>query len=171
ALLDALRGPGRHALLAVLGGGLAEGVDLPGDALIGAVIVSPGLPPPTAERRLLADWYEERFGAGRRYAYLVPGLTRVVQAAGRVIRGPEDRGVVFLLCQRFLRDELRALLPPAWTLLRGGRPGALTAGLFSTEGAPDPLDALALPPLPLGPAEPGEPPPGAAPRSEPGPAR
>ncbi|MBL8617012.1 MAG: ATP-dependent DNA helicase [Deltaproteobacteria bacterium] len=171
ALLEALRGPGRHALLAVLGGGLAEGVDLPGDALLGAVIVSPGLPPPSPERRLLADWYEERFGAGRRYAYLVPGLTRVVQAAGRVIRGPEDRGVVFLLCQRFLRDELRALLPPTWTLLRGGRPGSLTAGLFSIEGAPDPLAGLALPPLPPDLGEPAPEPEATPARSEPGLAR
>lgn len=146
AMLAALRGGGRQVLLAVLGGSFAEGVDLPGDALLGAIIVGPGLPPVTPERRLLEAWYEERFGEGRRYAWLVPGLSRVVQAAGRVVRRPEDRGAVVLIGRRFLLDEIRALLPADWSPLRAPRPaGPLRAHWPERGGLDALLGALALP--------------------------
>jgi len=62
---------------------------------------------------------QNRFGRGHDYAYLFPGLQKVVQAAGRVIRGPDDCGVVVLMDDRFARPEVRGLLPPWWRIERG----------------------------------------------------
>ena len=73
-----------------------------------------GRPPVGLERDLLSDWYERRYGEGFRYASLVPGMTRVVQAAGRLVRRPEDRGVVVLIGRRFRQEDARALLPDDW---------------------------------------------------------
>jgi DNA excision repair protein ERCC-2 len=101
-------------LCAVLGGVFAEGIDLPPGALAGVLVVGPALPPIGLERDLLREHYEARFGEGFRLASLVPGLTRVVQAAGRLIRRPEDRGVVVLMDRRFRWRDVRALLPEAW---------------------------------------------------------
>ncbi len=146
AMLGALRAGGRQVLLAVLGGAFAEGVDLPGDALLGAIIVGPGLPAATAQRRLLEAWYEDRYGEGRRYAWLVPGLSRVVQAAGRVVRRPEDRGAVVLIGRRFLLDEVRALLPADWTPVRARQPaGLLRAHWPQLNDLDGLLGALSLP--------------------------
>ncbi len=94
-------GSGPVTGLAVLGGALNEGVDLPGDALTGVVVVSIGLPAVTRERELLRDWHQRRDGDGFVMAYTVPGLLRVLQAMGRVIRGPEDRGRALLIDPRF----------------------------------------------------------------------
>lgn len=110
-------GPPR-VLLAVLGGAFAEGIDIPNRALQAAIIVGPALPPPSVERALLQQWYEERYDEGFTLAYVHPGMTRVVQAAGRVVRGPEDRGRVVLVCRRFLRHEYQAWLPPDWNVER-----------------------------------------------------
>ncbi|WP_092525967.1 ATP-dependent DNA helicase [Onishia taeanensis] len=101
---------------AVLGGAFAEGIDLPGDRLIGAFIATLGLPPVGARQETLRERLEARFGRGFDYAYQYPGLNKVVQAAGRVIRTPEDRGVVVLMDDRFARPEVRALLPGWWRL-------------------------------------------------------
>jgi len=101
---------------AVLGGAFAEGIDLPGDRLIGAFIATLGLPPVDARQETLREQLEARFGRGFDYAYQYPGLNKVVQAAGRVIRTPEDRGVVVLMDDRFARPEVRALLPGWWRL-------------------------------------------------------
>jgi Rad3-related DNA helicase len=101
---------------AVLGGSFGEGIDLPGTRLIGAFIATLGLPqmnPVNEQIRLRMD---KIFGAGYDYAYLYPGLQKVVQAAGRVIRQPSDRGVVYLIDDRFARGEVRALLPEWWGL-------------------------------------------------------
>jgi len=116
AALDALRDPqGSPAVLAaVLGGVFAEGIDLPRGALSTVLVIGPGLPPVGLERDLLRACFEARYGQGFRYASLVPGLTRVVQAAGRLIRGPEDVGCVVLVGARFRHREIAALLPPAW---------------------------------------------------------
>jgi Rad3-related DNA helicase len=102
--------------LAVLGGSFAEGVDLPGRRLIGAFIATLGLPQLNPVNEQLRARMQQLFGAGYDYAYLYPGLQKVVQAAGRVIRTPEDRGVVHLLDDRFGRAEVRALLPGWWAL-------------------------------------------------------
>lgn len=104
----------RVVLAAVLGGIFAEGIDLPPGALSAVVVVGPALPPIGLERDLLRSYYEERFGQGFRYASLVPGMTRVVQAAGRLVRRPEDRGVILLVGRRFRWRDHAELLPADW---------------------------------------------------------
>ncbi len=101
-------------LLAVLGGMYAEGVDYPGELLSGVFIVSPGLPQVTFERELLRRYYDEQGESGFEHAYLHPGMTRVIQAAGRLIRSETDRGVIALFCQRFLEEPYASRLPRDW---------------------------------------------------------
>lgn len=109
---------GRGVGFAVLGGAFAEGVDLPGKRLIGAFIATLGLPQvnPVNEnmRRLLDARYGQEHGYD--YAYLYPGMQKVVQAAGRVIRTEHDSGTVHLIDDRYRRAKVRALLPAWWTL-------------------------------------------------------
>ena len=105
-------------LTTVLGGAYAEGVDLPNDALSTVVVVGPALPPPGVDRKLLQDWYEQRWDAGFDLAYLHPGMTRVVQAAGRVVRSATDKGTVWLVCERFLRHEFARYFPEEWEITR-----------------------------------------------------
>lgn len=99
---------------AVLGGVFSEGIDLPGDQLIGAFVATLGLPPFDPWHEILRDRLQQRFGAGYDYTYLIPGLQKVAQAAGRVIRTPEDEGVIWLIDDRFLRPPVRKLLPGWW---------------------------------------------------------
>lgn len=99
---------------AVLGGVFAEGIDLPGERLIGAFIASLGLPQINPLNEELRRRLDAQFGAGYDYAYLYPGLQKVVQAAGRVIRGAQDRGVLYLLDDRYAQAEVQALLPGWW---------------------------------------------------------
>lgn len=115
-ILETLRSAifGDVLLLAVAGGVFAEGVDYPGDMLKAVAVVGPCLPAVTLEIELLQAYYEERFERGFEYAFVVPGMTRVVQAAGRLIRSPEDTGVIALLDQRFLRRPYKAHLPAHW---------------------------------------------------------
>jgi DNA excision repair protein ERCC-2 len=101
-------------LLAVLGGMYAEGVDYPGELLSAVYIVSPGLPQVSFERELLRHYFDQTEQAGFEYAYLQPGMTRVIQAAGRLIRSETDRGVIVLLCRRFLQAPYLAHLPRDW---------------------------------------------------------
>ncbi|MCK6505266.1 hypothetical protein L6R53_18015 [Myxococcota bacterium] len=123
------RGQG-HVLLGVLGGIFAEGVDLPGAALLAAVIVGPALPMADLERKLLQQWYQDKTGHGFRYASLVPGMARVVQAAGRVIRTPQDKGAIVLIDQRFLRSEYQGFFPEDWVVRRGRVVEEELAGLW-----------------------------------------
>jgi DNA excision repair protein ERCC-2 len=102
------------ALFAVLGGMYAEGVDYPGELLSGVYIVSPALPQVSFERELLRRYFDETEQAGFEYAYLQPGMTRVIQAAGRLIRSETDRGVIALLCRRFVRQPYASRLPRDW---------------------------------------------------------
>jgi Rad3-related DNA helicase len=111
-------------LLAVLGGVFAEGVDYPGEMLSEVIVVSPALPQVGPERELLKEYFADRYERGFDYAYLVPGMTRVVQAAGRLIRSADDRGVIVLICRRFLRPPYVTMLPADWT---GGKPSGLRA--------------------------------------------
>ncbi len=115
-LLQALRSAvfGDILLVAVAGGVFAEGVDYPGEVLKAVAIVGPCLPAMTLEQQLLKDYYEERFERGFEYSFVVPGMTRVVQAAGRLIRSPEDTGVIALFDQRFLHSPYRQYLPADW---------------------------------------------------------
>jgi len=121
-VLAALRSGKPHLLLAVLGGIFAEGVDYPGKMLSQVIVVSPGLPQYNLERELLKGYYQEFYEHGFGYAYLVPGLTRVVQAAGRLLRSDEDRGVIVVMGRRFLDPRYMRLLPEEWTF---GDPEAL----------------------------------------------
>ena len=130
ALLDTMgRGEG-HALLAVLGGIFAEGIDLPGSSLLAAVVVGPALPMANLERRLMQEWFQERYEEGFRYAWLVPGMSRVVQAAGRVIRTPTDKGAVVLVGRRFLLRDYQALFPDDWSPQRSRDPAGALRGLW-----------------------------------------
>ena len=103
-----------QAGFAVMGGLFGEGIDLVGDRLTGAVVVGVGLPQIGLERDLIRNFFQERRGAGFEYAYLFPGMNRVLQAAGRVIRSETDRGVVLLIDARFAEARFRRLFPPWW---------------------------------------------------------
>jgi len=100
--------------LAVLGGLFSEGIDLEGDRLSGAIVVSPGLPRFCLERELIRDYFNDSGGSGFEYAYLYPGMNKAVQAAGRVIRSESDRGVVIFVGERFARPDHAELLPEHW---------------------------------------------------------
>ena len=100
--------------LAVLGGVFAEGIDLPGDALVGVYIATLGLPPFGHLQQAQAARLQARFGQSDDDTYLYPGLQKVVQAAGRVIRSPYDNGLIELLDDRFTAPKLQALLPGWW---------------------------------------------------------
>ncbi|HWQ08631.1 MAG TPA: ATP-dependent DNA helicase [Holophaga sp.] len=113
-LLDGLREERGQVVLAVQGGSLSEGVDLPGEALIGCVVVGPPLPPFDLERRLVKEHFDRRFGNGEDYAYTFPAMAKAVQAAGRVLRGPEDRGLIVFLDGRFLEPAYAQCLPREW---------------------------------------------------------
>jgi DNA excision repair protein ERCC-2 len=105
---------GRGIGFAVLGGAFAEGIDLPGDRLIGAFVATLGLPQVNRINEEIQQRMEARFGAGYAYTYLYPGLQKVVQAAGRVIRTTTDRGVLYLIDDRFVETRVRRLLPGWW---------------------------------------------------------
>ena len=105
---------GSQLVLAVQGGVFAEGVDYPGDMLVGVIIVGPGLPRVSAEQELIRAYYEEKYSRGFAYAYLYPGMTRVIQSAGRVIRSETDVGIIALLDKRFTYTNYAALLPSHW---------------------------------------------------------
>jgi len=100
--------------LAVLGGIFGEGIDLPGERLIGVCLVGPGLPMVNEEQELIRQYFQERNEQGFVYAFLIPGLIRVIQSAGRVFRSSEDRGVVVLVDDRFLYESYQEMLPPDW---------------------------------------------------------
>lgn len=98
----------------VLGGIFSEGIDLKRDSLIGAIIVGTGLPQVCFEREILKDYFNEGGENGFDYSYRYPGMNKVLQAAGRVIRTVEDVGIVALLDERFLQFAYRKLFPREW---------------------------------------------------------
>ena len=112
----------------VSGGIFSEGVDLVGRRLIGTVVVGVGLPGISAERELIGAYYGDLSGEGKEYAYLYPGLNRILQAAGRVIRREEDRGIAVLIDDRLRDEACRRVFPASWRGLKyvGDRP-SLTA--------------------------------------------
>lgn len=99
---------------AVLGGAFGEGVDLPGQRLIGAFVTTLGLP----QTNPVNEQFRQRIGAslglGYEHTYLYPGIRKVIQAAGRIVRTPDDRGVVYLIDDRYRRPEVLRLLPKWW---------------------------------------------------------
>ena len=113
-LLAALRSRRDLVVLAVQGGSLAEGIDLPGEHLIGCVVAGPPLPPFDLEREQIRAWFQARYGCGQAYAYTFPAAAKAVQAAGRVLRTPEDRGLLLFLDGRFLEPDYAACFPEGW---------------------------------------------------------
>lgn len=106
----------KHSLVGfcVMGGIFGEGIDLKEELLIGAIVVGTGLPQVGQEREILKQYFEAHGGEGFDYAYRYPGMNKVLQAAGRVIRTKEDKGVIALLDERFLQREYRRLFPREW---------------------------------------------------------
>lgn len=115
AFLDQFTPHSQGIGFAVLGGAFGEGIDLPGTRLIGAFIATLGLPQLNPVNEQMKLRMGAIFGAGYDYTYLYPGIQKVVQAAGRVIRGQQDRGVVMLIDDRFGEQRVRQLLPRWWT--------------------------------------------------------
>ena len=99
----------------VMGGIFSEGIDLLGDRLIGALIVGTGIPQVGTENEILKAFYDERGENGFDYAYRYPGMNKVLQAAGRVIRTQKDRGIILLLDERFCQRENLSLFPEEWS--------------------------------------------------------
>ena len=111
----------------VLGGLFSEGIDLPGSRLIGTVIFGVGLPGLSNEKNIIRDYFEVRNGSGYDYAYTYPGMNNVLQAAGRVIRQSEDRGVVVLIDDRYAEEKYRELFPEHWKSTKYARNAASLA--------------------------------------------
>ena len=107
-----------HTLIGfcVLGGIFGEGIDLKNDSLIGAIIVGTGLPQVCGERELLKEHFNNQNENGFDYAYRYPGMNKVLQAAGRVIRTVDDVGIIALLDERFLQLSYRRLFPREWSI-------------------------------------------------------
>lgn len=105
-----------HSLAAfcVMGGVFSEGIDLKEERLIGVIVVGTGLPMVCAEQEVLKGYFDETEEKGFDFSYQYPGMNKVLQAAGRVIRTPEDRGVILLLDDRFLRRDHLELFPREW---------------------------------------------------------
>jgi Rad3-related DNA helicase len=98
----------------VLGGLFSEGIDLKSDRLIGSIIVGVGLPQICTERDIIREYFQHNQGCGFEYAYLYPGMNKVMQAAGRVIRSERDRGIIVLIDERYLSPTYRSLFPEEW---------------------------------------------------------
>lgn len=114
-LLETLRTRVDVAAFCILGGVFGEGIDLPGDALCSVVIVGVGLPQFNRERQSLRDYHQQKSGEGFEFAYLYPGMQKVSQALGRVIRGETDTGSALLIDARFSEPGYQRLLPACWT--------------------------------------------------------
>jgi DNA excision repair protein ERCC-2 len=99
---------------AVLGGIFGEGIDLTGERLVGAFVVGVGLPQVCLEREIIRNWFEKDRHQGFEYAYMYPGMNKVLQAAGRVIRTENDKGMVLLIDDRFSQPRYRRLFPLEW---------------------------------------------------------
>jgi DNA excision repair protein ERCC-2 len=113
-ILTALKEEQGLVVLAVQGGSLSEGIDLPGEALIGCVVVGPPIPPYDLERRLTRDYFEKSYGEGEAFTYTYPAMAKAIQAAGRVIRGPGERGLLAFLDGRFLEPAFAQCFPQDW---------------------------------------------------------
>ena len=114
-IFGGISGTGRYLVgFCVLGGIFSEGVDLTGESLIGAVIVGTGLPQIGSQREILKEYYDKKNHCGFDYAYRYPGMNKVLQAAGRVIRTKEDKGVILLLDDRFWDRDYQEIFPREW---------------------------------------------------------
>jgi len=107
--------PEKHNIgFCVLGGVFSEGIDLKDDRLIGVIVVGVGLPQICLERDIIRDYYDVKNQKGFEYSYMYPGMNKVMQAAGRLIRSETDRGVILLLDERFTRYDYQKLFPKEW---------------------------------------------------------
>lgn len=102
----------------VMGGMFSEGIDLTGDRLIGCIIIGVGLPKLCLERNIIRDYYNKKNSKGFEYSYIYPGMNKVLQAAGRVIRTENDRGIVMLIDDRFSTGVYKRLYPKEWKPVR-----------------------------------------------------
>ena len=125
--------------LCVLGGIFAEGIDLPGEALDGVIIVGVGLPQVNLFQETLRAYYDRTLGDGFRYAYMIPGMQKVAQAVGRVIRTETDRGAALLLDDRYRQSAYRGLCPAHWDIRTGSAGTVLRRfwGISETRPAPE----------------------------------
>jgi DNA excision repair protein ERCC-2 len=115
SILDGLRSLEQPTLLmAVQGGVFSEGVDYPGDMVIGAFVVGPPLPNFDFERESIKAYYQEKYQKGFDYAYTYPAMAKAVQSAGRVIRSEQDKGVIILMDDRFLQKQYAQSMPGDW---------------------------------------------------------
>ena len=114
AMLDALHNERDLVAFCILGGVFGEGVDLPGDALRSVIVVGVGLPQFNRQSRTLSEYYEAKYGRGYEFAYLYPGMQKVNQALGRVIRTDSDTGSALLIDGRYAELQYRELLPAGW---------------------------------------------------------
>jgi Rad3-related DNA helicases len=105
--------------LCVMGGIFSEGIDLPGDKLLGVMLVGVGLPQVNIFQETLRDYYEQRFNEGFKYAYQIPGMHKILQAAGRVIRSETDKGACLLIDDRYEQRAYEKLCPPHWRYQSG----------------------------------------------------
>ena len=99
----------------VMGGIYSEGIDLVGETLIGAVVIGIGIPALSYEREAIAAYYNDKYEEGKQFAYIYPGINRVLQAAGRVIRREDDRGVIVLIDDRFDDPIYKTVIPKLWS--------------------------------------------------------
>jgi DNA excision repair protein ERCC-2 len=115
AILDRLKeGTAPTIVFAVQGGMLSEGVDYPGDTVIGAFVVGPPLPNYDLEREQMREYYERKYSAGFDYAYAIPAMAKAIQAAGRVIRSETDQGLIVLMDNRFVQPGYSRSMPVDW---------------------------------------------------------
>lgn len=112
--IEAFQPGSRTIALALLGGIFSEGIDLPGNRLVGVTVIGTGLPRLSMERDILQSYFEEKNGAGFDYAYRFPGMQRVLQAVGRLIRTENDAGSALLIDRRFLEARHSVLFPAWW---------------------------------------------------------
>lgn len=110
------------AAFCVLGGAFGEGIDLPGERLTSVVVVGVGLPQVNRDSLAQQDFYQRKYGSGFTYAFQYPGMQKVSQALGRVIRSTQDRGCALLVDSRYRQPDYRQLLPPWWQYRPGGAP-------------------------------------------------
>jgi len=115
----------------VMGGVFGEGIDLEGERLSGAAVVGVGLPAISLERELIKNYFSLHQGLGFEYAYIFPGMNRVLQAAGRVIRSEHDRGEILLIGERFTYSPYRHILPDEWDPVRVKHPQGIEEVLTS----------------------------------------
>jgi DNA excision repair protein ERCC-2 len=106
-------------LLAVMGGIFSEGIDYSGDMAIGVIVISPALPMVSFERELLRQYYQEKQEAGMEFAYIYPGMNKVIQSVGRLIRSATDRGIAVLIGDRFADEQYNSILPEYWFSKQG----------------------------------------------------